>query len=301
MNMLRNSISIALRQLMRHKVYSAINIAGLSVSVAACIMLWSYVRFETSFNAQYPDADRIYQVYTTLYSQSMEPYTAQDLAPELKRVIPGVQRFVRLHWNEALLQQIRPNGDKNGQSVSPLHFVEESFLEMFPQTLLAGDLKHALKAPNSLVITRETALKFFESPAAAIGERLLMKSEWMDQELIVTAVVEDNPAHTTIRFEGLTSVEPPIQSPFYQHEPRWNNFFTFVKIGPETDIGRIGETLPRLVDQYTAGAKPAYGPEIFFQPIRDTHLTHGDPRKGPDNMTVNLLLMISAFIMIIAW
>src|SRR4051794_32724444 len=101
--MLKSYLALAVRQLQKHTLYSAVNILGLSLGIAIFLVLWCYVRFETSFNSIYQKADRIYSVNTSLYSLDFDDYTAWDVGPRLKETVPGIKNFMRMHWGDGLM------------------------------------------------------------------------------------------------------------------------------------------------------------------------------------------------------
>ncbi len=298
--MLKTNLKIALRQVLKHGIYSTVNIIGLSVSLSICILLGSYVRYETSYNSGFNQGENIYQVNTTLYSLNMEAYTGHDLAPLLRQSLPGIRNFVRTHWVEAKL--LRKSGNEVVRyNASGLNFVDSSFFEVFDIGAESAQLRHSLDAPYSIVLTRELAAKLFANPDDAVGQTITMKGEWLDADLNVTGILNDWPKNSSFQFSGLVTIDPLIRSQFYQDDPHWNNFFTFVQFDDKQTAERATSAFPTVARQYTQGQPLTYEPEVYFEPLPDIHLSKPDPRQGQDLDSLYIFGALAIIILVIAW
>ena len=157
--MLRNYLTVALRNLFRQKVYSFVNIAGLAIGIATCVLILSFVRFELSYDTYHEKADRIYrvaqeriaadgQVLSTAFSQ-------QPLAPALRAEFPEVVQAVRFVRGGTVISH------ENNRFYEEFLFGDASALEVFDFPLIKGDRHTALQAPYSVVLTEKMARKYF--------------------------------------------------------------------------------------------------------------------------------------------
>lgn len=299
--MLKTYLRLAFRQLVSHRLHSAINIIGLGVSLAIYLVLWSYVRFEIGFNSQYPKSDRIYEVQTSLYSLDLQPFTGHGVAPALKEAIPSIRNFLRTHWSEELMTLRATGATEKRYNAINILFADSSFFDFFPAAAIAGDVSTSLQKPFSVVLTKDLAARFFANPRDAIGAVIEMKSEWLTADFTVTAVVEDPPANTTIGYSGLLSIDPLLKSPTYRNDPKWNNFFTFLELERPPVLTQANSALGSFVKSYQRENNLAYEPEIFLQPVTDVHLSHRDPRQGRNLDSIFLFITISIVVLIIAW
>ncbi|MEI9918479.1 MAG: FtsX-like permease family protein [Bacteroidota bacterium] len=298
--MLKNYLVLAVRQLRKHTLYSSINILGLSCGVAIFLVLWCYIRFETSFNSFHSKADRLYQLNTTLYSLDMEPFTAWDVAPGLKESVPGITNIARFHWTQGTLT-LKEGHEERSSTESGILFADNSIFDLFTFKPLAGNLSNALTGSYSIVLSRSAASRFFKDPMDAIGKTLALKGDWLSSDLVVTAVIEDAPDNSTLGYSSFVSIDPLINTAFYQGQCRWNNFFTYVELDDASSAQKVSEAFPRFISEYKSGEKLTYQPEMFLQPIGDIHLSHQDPRQGKDLGNIYLFMIIAVTIIAIAW
>lgn len=295
--MLKTYLTLALRQLRKHALYSTINILGLSVGIAIVLVLGSYIHFETSWDAFNEKADKLYQVNSNLYWESLDDFSAYDLGPMIKESIPGVKNIARKHWGYGELKlkgEDKPTG-------SDLWFADNSIFEMFTYKSFAGDLSTSLSKPYSIVLSKTLATTLFKDPADAIGKTIDFKGDYIAGELTVTAVAEDSPENSSMGFNALISIDPLIQSPTYKRDPRWANFFTYIELEDEAALKQANAALPRLVNEYTAGQNIPYKTEIFLRPVKWMHLSHKDPRQGQDLSNIYLLSIIAVIVLATAW
>jgi len=299
--MLKNYLTLALRQLRKHSLYSGINILGLSFGIAIFLVLWCYIRFETSFNSGHGKVDRLYKVNTTLYSLESDGSTAWDVAPGMQQSIPGIKNTARIHDSNGTLTLKGSSGKKQSYHEGKVLFADNSLLELFTFKAVAGDLSQALKRPYTIVLSKSLASKFYADPSEALGKVVELRGDWLNADLLVTGVAEDAPANSTLTFSSLVAIDPLIQNEFYQTERRWNNFLTFLELEDESALQKVNDALPRFIEEYKSGEKLTYQPDMYLQPIRDMHLSHRDPRQGKDMGNIYLFMTIAIIVIAIAW
>lgn len=196
--MLRNYLKIAIRNMKRHKGYSLINISGLALGMACCILILLYVTDELSYDNYHEKADRIYRVnaissigVTTRYYATVPPALAQGLADS----IPEIEAFVRLMD----INSLRGRYKNNSIEIEECFIVDSAFFNIFTHEFVEGSPESALENPDSLVITEETAHRIFgdESP---MGKSIDLGRSRVIQ---VTGVIKNVPSNSHFRFNGL--------------------------------------------------------------------------------------------------
>ena len=167
--MIRNYITIALRNIRKHSFYSSINIVGLAVGVAACLFILLYVMDELGYDRFHANADRIYRIGLHGKIAGQEIYTASScppLAQALIAEVPGIEESTRLNRRDNVVFK---NGEK-AFTEKKILTADSNFFQFFSFRLLEGDPKTALKDPNSVVLTPALAKKYFD------GERVLSEN-----------------------------------------------------------------------------------------------------------------------------
>ncbi|MEP1139831.1 MAG: ABC transporter permease, partial [Balneola sp.] len=157
--MFKNYIKIALRNLKKHKGYSFINIAGLSIGISLCLLILAYVKHEISYDSFHEKSDRIVRI-NLIDEDSKNAVTPSMVAPTLDFISNDIDKWVRLYEPTKYSPVIISTENEKFQEESFL-YADSSFFEMFSFELLAGNTSTALKMPRSLVLTEAKALKLF--------------------------------------------------------------------------------------------------------------------------------------------
>ena len=208
--MLRNNLIIAWRNLMRHRLHTAINLAGLGLGMAFCLLAWRFASQEWSFDRFHSKADRIYRVYYEIMALE-EPRREADVidfafAPELEALSPHVERTVRLSAGRAFSKEHRVVRMTFGGSSSDEEFllVDPVFFKVFDFPLLLGDAATALAERNSVVLSYEMAQRLF-GDADPLGQRLTISSIWSrrTEDFTITGVAAPVPHTSSIQFNML--------------------------------------------------------------------------------------------------
>ncbi|MFC2156283.1 ABC transporter permease [Acidobacteriota bacterium] len=196
--MFKNYIKIVVRNLKRHKVYSFINIFGLSIGMACCILILLYVSHELSYDNYHENGERIYRVHSissigsTTRSYSTIPPV---IAPELAASIPEIESAVRNFDSFGFQGRI---GEET-VDIEDVFWVDPNYFDLFSHEFILGDAKSAFQNPDSLLLTEETAVRIFgkENP---IGKAISLGP---DRSIQVTAVIENVPQNSHFQFNGL--------------------------------------------------------------------------------------------------
>ena len=263
-NMLISNLKIAQRTLVRNKLYTVINLAGLSISLAACLLIAMFVRDETSFDRQFKDYERIFRLggnYQQADSRIASAATTFLLNPLIEEKVSGIEAISRMDPNS---ETIKIN-DK--EYVEDIVYVDSTFFDVFSLPFVEGDAATALDQPSNVVIDKQTAFKFF-GDANAIGKSLVLN----EKNFNVSAVIEDMPenSHFTAR------IIFPI-SGIKQWYPDWvmtnitgRSVFTYIK----TNKGIQASEIEKQCNVVIKGAWPGESgvPDLFLQPVAAIHL-----------------------------
>ena len=297
-NMLSNDIKTSLRIIKREKLYSTINILGLSSGFVIAILILLYVRFEQSYESYNPNADKVVRITMdyldgeTLIDQDCETY--HILGPMIEEAFPEVKDFTRafriglgLEVNEKVFYE------------PTAYAVDASFLSMFGYPLLYGDPKTALKEPGHMVLTESTAKKFY-GRVNVIGETIKIDE---NSSAKIVGVVPDSPQNTHLKFNVLISY-PSMKSTLDQRDDPWNNndTFTYFQLSDAEMYPNFVANLERLSNRLI---QEDHIPDerIVSEPISDIHLYSDKSYEAEQNGSATLvyfLLGVALLVIIIA-
>jgi len=262
--MLKNYFKIALRSLLLHKSTSFINIVGLAVGLASCLLIFLFVQDELSYDRYNKDAGRIYRIAKDFGNDdgSLLPdaTTPPALAPAMQKFIPEVAHVTRVFpgWGSKTLIQY---GDDKKFLEERVFRVDSSFFDVFTVPFIEGSAATAFKEPNSVVITETTAKRYFgsEDPMHKV-----LRTDRGDAQ--VTGVIRDVPEQAHIHYDFLLPMQQNIDQNWGQY-----NWYTYVKLKPDT---RIATVVPKVQQLYKQNDKDPKN--IFFATaLTDIHL-HSD-------------------------
>ncbi len=287
--MLRNFTLLFLRNLRRQKLFSTINLLGLSVSVASTLLIYLYVRHEMSYDRFHHNAERIYRVNQTFIWAEKDNHqfgsTGPGVAFALKEELPEIELISRLHTRGDLIVTHDDGFGHVASFVEPKVVVADSnFFRMFNFPLVKGDPATALREAQTMVISETMARKYFgdEDP---VGKRLKVGTADEQQDYEITGVVTDRPNNTYIDFDMLLSMNsfPVINRMSWSWV--WTQLETYVRFQEGTNIDNTkiklaaiprkfaDQTLRRAMnityDEYIKSGKKW---ELFLQPLTGIHL-----------------------------
>jgi putative ABC transport system permease protein len=306
--MFRNYLLTAWRNLIHNRVYSIINIAGLSLGLTCVMLIVLYVKDEVSYDRFLPGVDRIYRV--TLGSSDprfaasgMRSFGITGLVqgPEFAAKIPGIKGFVRVGKGEVDLQT------RDGVQSVPSMYADSNFFSVFGFALLSGDAHTALASPTAVVLSEDAALRQFGT-ADAVGRVLYLKGDSGFVAHTVTAVAKRIPQNSSIQFDVMTAL---IQPKGVAANPmNWYSFFltTYVVLEPNANIAAIetGMGMVYRQDAATLIAKANQEDKSVFglQPFTAMHLGKDVSQEALANASnpiyAYILSGIAVFILLIA-
>jgi putative ABC transport system permease protein len=315
--MFSNYLKIAVRNILRHKVYSIINIAGLSIGMACTILILMWVRYEFSFDRFHENRDRIYRLemkweWDGGKNRERFPFAQHAAGPALVREYPEVVNSVRFRhsWQRPFVQY----KDKIYHE-SSIIFAENSVFDIFTFPMIKGDPHTALARPFSIVITENMADKYFgdENP---IGKVLNITFNTMtgvfdkfkgNFNFNVTGVVKNVPNNSHITFNMLLSMDSLYSSNEKQRNRWWGdtNIYTYLLLQKNSGFKKLEKKLPALIDKYIGEDLKAAGGNIdlFLRPLRRIYLYSGTNYEfsgGGDIVVVYSFIIIAGCILSIA-
>jgi putative ABC transport system permease protein len=308
--MLQNYFKIAWRNLARNKAFSAINIVGLAIGLATCLLISLFVLDELSYDRFNEKADRIVRVIFrgSIQGEKMnEAHVMPPTAQTLKADYPEVQEATRLRRGG---MPFIVYGDKTFRE-SEVAFADSNFFQVFTLPFVKGDPKTALIQPNTVVVTQEVAHKYFgdEDP---IGKVLTVKS-W-NTPYTVTGVIDKLPVNAHFHFDMFASMASFPDA----KQPSWmtSEFFTYLVLPKGYDYKQLEAKLPQVVEKYMGPQlQKAFGMSfaqfrkkgndlgLFLQPLTTIHLhseLNGELDANGDIRYVYIFGAVALFILLIA-
>jgi putative ABC transport system permease protein len=296
--MWRNYLSAALRNLSRNRLYASMNIVGLAIGLAAAIFAGLYVREELSYERFIPGYENIYRVSMTRQTPgtAAAPFSTAyyRVAEWLESDFPEIEAISRL-W---IFRKALRHGEFEAQQ--PVGFADQEFFRVFTLPTIAGDLASALSTPDSIVLTRQAARKYFGEDAP-IGKTLELDRGAV---MRVTAVIEDLPSSTHLNFTVIASSASLLQELTKLPEFNVRKFeaHTYFSLNPNASIHALSERMTTLIDRHQR-FPPGIQLQLDVQPIADIHLKSQAqfPLKAPGDLeTVYAITAVGILIIVIA-
>ncbi|HLY68117.1 MAG TPA: ABC transporter permease [Puia sp.] len=240
--MLKNYLKVALRNLWKNKVFSAINIIGLSAGLGVCLLIVLYVVDESTYDKYFPNADRIYRLDADIYFNGTEfsaSVSPAPLGPTLARESPQVGQMVRFNYQGDILVK------KNNQNIQDHHavFADSTFFKVFNIPVISGNTASALNEPNTIVIDETTAKRYFNS-TDVVGKTLYVDNSTYCR---ITAVIKDMPSNSHFHFSFIRK-----RSSQGSNETDWlsNNEHTYVLIKPTATKTSLQKSVDGIINTY---------------------------------------------------
>ena len=312
--MLKNYFTVALRNLLRNKIYAFINIAGLSIGLACAMLIILYVKDEVSYDRFHKNANNIYRIVTQGINKDggkgrKDPNTGYLQGPRFAQNVPEIEHFVRVQsGNESI---------KTGTEVKDqdLLRVDSSFFDVFSFPLVSGNRHTCLKDPSSVVLSEETAKRQFGT-TDVIGKIVMLKDDSVFVPHKVTAVTKKCPQNSSIKFDMLLPIKESKEDA--ANSENWFNFFlnTFVVLDTHANTPAIESQMNKFYEQDSRDAitslKARFGDDVdnwkssyLLQPFLDMHMSTELPAQNglsdaSNPMYSYILSGIALFVLLIA-
>ena len=288
--MLKNYLKIAVRNIVKYKLYSFINIVGLAVGIAICLLIFLFISDELSYDKFYPNSDRIYKVIReTGKGNEFEGVTPLPLCEALRTDFPELEVIQIRSASNVISYKEKTFTEKR------FDYVDTNFFKVFSFNLIEGDPNTALKNPNSVVITKEIAKKYFgnEEP---MGKTLLSENK---DPLMVTGVMENVPENSHIQFDFLSPKSGFIRDWMKDWHP--SMFATYVLLPENYSAENIAKRLPAFLEKYIGKDEVINNQRLKLQPLKDIYLYSSDIKFNPIDKQgdINELYIFSTIAIII--
>jgi putative ABC transport system permease protein len=315
-HMIRNYLKIAVRNLSKRKGYSLLNIAGLTIGMTCCLLIFHHVSFEKSYDDFSPRAKDIVRLRLDSYQkgklawQSATIYPA--IAPTIRKDFPEVEDFCRLHDAEMLLTN-EANNIKFNETKG--YFADPSFVKMFDVKMLKGNPSTVLDAPDKMVISESMAKKYFGN-GEAMGKSLTVRDPGSLRTYQVTGVFKDYPKNSHLVVDYLVSYSTLGKTLQLQGDTSnatetswsWYDFYSYLQLKPGTDYKKLELKLPAFSDRYI-NSREWYKTNnnrasLHLLPLSNIHLYSNYNQEAEVNgngQAVGFLFLIAILIISIAW
>jgi putative ABC transport system permease protein len=309
--MFQNYLKIALRNILKHKFYSALNIAGLALGLASCFLIGLYLLDELTFDKFHKDHENIYSVALHGRIGGQEIYTSSSCPPAAQAMvqgIPGVEAATRLRAYGNVVMKYEDKAFTETEAF----FADSNFFDFFSFRLIQGDPKQVLKEPNTLVMTQRAAQRYFGNEPA-VGKIVTVGND--NRAYTVTGIAEEAPGNSSIRYDILFSAisDENMKSLVWLN----NGLNTYIRKNPNTTVASVDDKLEEFVMEKV-------GPELekvfgisfaefeknggiysyYIFPAEDIHLFQAELmdslRPKSDIKYVYILGAVGAFILVIA-
>ena len=319
--MFSNFFKIALRHLMKQKMYSAIKICGFAIGIAACLLIALFIREELSYDRGYPDASRIYRIIGAINENGKILRGTSMPAPmrtALKNNFPEVEAAGRIMpnrlFNGAGSNYVRLADKTNNSFEEGFTYADQDMLDILKIPMVYGDRKQALAVPNAIVISKKKSDKFF--PGINPVGKIIYLNDNKEKPYSIGGVMQDFPVNSHLQFDYLLTLTGVEFWPGEQNTWMANNYDNYVLVRPGTDIPALEKkiTYSILKDYLIPALKQAGNKDaesitksgsIHLQPITDIYLRSynidsDDVKSTGDIRFIWLFAAIAAFILIIA-
>lgn len=309
--MWNNYIRLVYRNLLKHKIFSAINLLGLALGMTASLIILQYVRFELSYDRFHEKSDRIYRVQHDRYSDGELQYQkAQAFIPTGEAMMneyPEVEDYTTMFRisaeSDIVMTHMADDGEMLRFPEKEVYHVKGNFFEVFSFPIVEGNSEIKHLEPKTVLVSQSTASKYFGNESA-IGKII---SHNYAENYRVVGVFEDVPGNAHMKFDFLFAwQEVSSQDSGGDNENwRWDGFYTYLLLTPDADISALEAKFPSFVEKHKASnVNNSINSAFSLQPLTSIHLNSNllaEAEPNSEAKIVYALLAIAVFVMIIAW
>jgi len=300
--MIKNYFKTAWRNLWKNKIYSTINIAGLSIGMAACILIMLFVFYEKSFdNFHSKNIYRLNEVqkFEGMVASQKVALSMFPMGPTLKNEFPEIKNFTRISWN----QKVQINYRDKQIYLPQLFLVDSTFFQLFDFKLSKGQRETALQKPNSIVLTEASAEKLFgrDDP---MGKTITNYGR-DSLTLTVTGILENVRQNSQLQFDALVSFNT-VYRPEWMNNWGGNWLDTYFELAPNTNVPALEKKFPAYLKKYMAENDNWKNYELFLLPLNQVHAGATDigldylNYQKFDKKYTNIFFVIALIVLVIA-
>ncbi|MFN3757919.1 MAG: ABC transporter permease [Algoriphagus aquaeductus] len=298
--MWKNYFKISLRNLQKRKLYAGINLLGLTLAITSFLAIGLFIHHEWSYDRMYTGSDRIYRInqeFTMGGESQLASTSPSALMPTLLEEFPEVETGT-LVFDLSIFSSVMIDAGTGNSEENKFAYVDERFFEVFDFRLLAGQPGRILSEPNQIVLTENTANRYFGSAQNAEGK--ILKVEGKDY--LITGVMENFPSNSHLDFDFLAS----FKTHRHGREPAWSpsNYYSYVKLKEGADIADFQAKLPAMIEKYLGADMREYGFSFafFLQPVKAIHLGNqslNSIKPGTDIQYLYIFAVVALLLVVI--
>lgn len=264
--MIKNYFKITLRNIKKNPGYSFINILGLAAGISVCMLIFQYVSYELSYDEYHTKSDRIYRI-TLDHPRAHIGMTPSMLSPTLQQRFPEVETGVRL-FDVGRFQPLVVRYENEVFEEQKVVYVDSTLFQVFDFELSSGNPNTALTQPNTVVLTHETALKYF-GEVNPIGKNL----EINERDYEVTGVMKNIPGNSHFQYDFFISlITRSSWSELSDDTWRSANFYTYIVIDSQNSIANLKQKTDEYISEHFSEDEFVASLDIVFEPLTDIHL-----------------------------
>ncbi len=314
--MIINFLKLAFRNIVKRKGYSLLNIAGLTIGMSCCLLIFHYVSYEKSYDTFEPNAKQIVRVRLDSYQKGVLAFKSATsypaIAPTMKKDFPEVENFCRLIDDNLLLS----NEEQNKKfSENKGYYADPSTINMFGLHFIKGNPQTALNGADKIILSESTAKKYFGNEDA-LGKTLVNRSGEHVQPFQVAGVYKDFPSNSHLIMNYLVSYATLGEELRLEGDTSnasetawgWYDFYVYIQLKPGINYQQLETKLPAFTDKYLNNRDWAkannYRAELHLIPLSNIHLNSNYNQEAEVNgngQAVSFLFLIAIFIICIAW
>ena len=291
--MLKNYLQIAFRNIVGNPLFSTINIIGLAIGLACCIIITLFVRYETSFDQHWQNADRIHRVTRDFFSNNLRlANIAPPIAPLLKQDYPEIEDITRL----MSLGRAAFTVDETTVNDETAIIADGNVFEFFNIDFVEGNAETALASPTNIVLSERAAARYFGSENP-LGKTINVAGQ---ADFSVTGVFRDLPDNTHMAFEMVMPIEiiPMVLGENELESWGSNNYYTYLRLPPGYDADELEAKFVDFIIKYRGEDAPD-GTAINLQPLTDIHLTSNRDAEWRTNGSLAVVYTFSAVALVV--
>jgi len=308
--MIKNYIKIAWRNLVSNKVFSFINIFGLAIGLAACLLLSLYISDELSYDTHHNDLDRLYRV--AMHSSGSDMYLSTSsavMASTLMSDFPEIENTARLLRYPNVEQFLIKDAEHPEMSFQEknVYYVDSSFFELFSYDFIYGEPASALSEPNTVVISQELSHRFFgdENP---VNKILTVEMPFVVEDYTIKGVINTEVSKSHIPANMLLSMKNEQVGGWVDSQENIlsnNLFHTYLKLKDGASAEALDSKFPEFTQRHMGDQLEAMsmGRDYFLQPVEDIYLNSqmmGEVAKNGNIQYIYIFSAVAVFLLIIA-
>ncbi len=305
--MFKNYLIISFRNLWRNRLFSAVNVVGLAIGMATCLLIFQYVSFEFGFDKFHQNYKNTYRVINTRSQNGVKiqegPITYPTVGPAMATEFSEIE----VHTRMMPMFSVYLRTENEVFRVDNAHFVDKNFLSVLDYPVVVGDRKSALSQPNTLMMSEEFASRVFKDKSLTdlVGDFVRINN--FENPFMITGFFKRPPSNSHLEFNMLLSYETMINATEGAADSSWvwSDFRHYLVLNPNVNLQRFQNKFDSFSDKYFKGNKVSGSDEKFFlQPLEQVRFNptfEYDIARTTNGKVVWTLAFVASFILILAW